>query len=339
MTEARASQAPAAADVRVYLFTYRRDHLLPRALNSLLAQTHTNWVCELHNDDPANPFPGQLVAQIADPRVNYVHHSRNLGPTKTFDLAFRPIAEPFVSLLEDDNWWEPELLARLLSAIRQQPRATVAWANAWLWRESNTGEWERLQPIWPVADGPALTLFDKAEPRQACRAIHSNTAMLLSVGDDTMFPSPEGMPFFAIEPIRERRYGRPLLLVREPLANFAITLESSRDETADQNMQVQALLAQTFLAGSNFSDAFHRQMWDAAGGSRGHTHRALIVAAILARRFMRVLKSARPADLALVAGWAIRHPVRFARLFTAGRTFPHVLAFLVRAAAGRHAQS
>lgn len=333
MAEARASQAAASADVRVYLFTYRRDHLLPRALNSLLSQTHTNWVCELHNDDPANPFPGQLAARIADPRVTYVPHSRNLGPTRTFDLAFRPIAEPFVSLLEDDNWWEPELLTRLLSAITQHPRANVVWANAWLWRESNTADWERLQPIWPVADQPALTVFDGPDPRQACRAIHSNTAMLLRVGEDTMFPSPEGMPFFAIEPIRERRYGRPLLLVREPLANFALTIESSRDETADQNMQVQVLLAQTFLTGSTFTAAFHRQMWDAAGGSRGHTQRALVVAAALAGRLARVLKNARLADLAVVAGWALRHPVRFSRLFTAGRRFPHVLKFLDRAQA------
>lgn len=305
--------------------------MLPRALNSLLAQTHTNWVCELHNDDPSNPFPGQLAAQIGDPRVTYVPHSRNLGPIRTFDLAFRPVAEPFVSLLEDDNWWEPELLARLVSAITQHPRVNVAWANAWLWSESQTGDWKQLQPIWPVAGEQDVTLFDGADPRQACRAIHSNTAMLLRVGDDTMFPSPEGMPFFAIEPIRERRYGRPLLLVREPLANFALTLESSRDETADQNMQVQVLLAQTFLAGSNFSDSFYRQMWDAAGGSRGHTQRALIVAAILAGRVTRVLRNARPADLAVVAGWALRHPRRFAGLFTAGRKFPHVLEFLDRA--------
>lgn len=222
------------------------------------------------------------------------------------------------------------MLARLLSAIGQHPRVNVAWANATLWRQSTTGDWEKLHPIWPVAGEPSLTLFDSADPRQACRALHSNTAMLLRVGDKTMFPSPEGMPFFAIEPIRERRYDGPLLLVREPLANFAITLETSRKETADQNMQmqVQVLLAQAFLAGSNFTDAFHRQMWNAAGGSRGHTHRALIVAAILAGRFARVLKSARPVDLALAAGWALRHPMRFAGLFTAGRKFPHVRAFL-----------
>ena len=53
----------ALADVRVYLFTYRRNHLLPRALRSLVAQTHTNWVCELHNDDPADPFPNGGLPQ------------------------------------------------------------------------------------------------------------------------------------------------------------------------------------------------------------------------------------------------------------------------------------
>ena len=31
--------------VRVYLGTYRRNNLLPRALNSLLNQTFSDWVC------------------------------------------------------------------------------------------------------------------------------------------------------------------------------------------------------------------------------------------------------------------------------------------------------
>ena len=95
-------------------------------------------MCELHNDDAANPFPGQLVAQMADPRITYVHHPKNLGPTRTFDLAFRPVREKFVSLLEDDNWWDPELLARLLSAIAPYPAVNVVWANAWLWREKTS---------------------------------------------------------------------------------------------------------------------------------------------------------------------------------------------------------
>src|ERR1700739_258820 len=40
------------AQVRVFVPTYRRPKLLPRALDSLLAQTFTEWECEVHNDDP-----------------------------------------------------------------------------------------------------------------------------------------------------------------------------------------------------------------------------------------------------------------------------------------------
>lgn len=90
--------------VRVYLLTYRRGHLLPRALTSLRAQTFVDWVCELHNDDPTDEFPSKLVAETADPRIHYVPHESNLGPNRTFNLVFQPCAETYVCLLEDDNW-------------------------------------------------------------------------------------------------------------------------------------------------------------------------------------------------------------------------------------------
>lgn len=329
------SAVPQPADVRVYLFTYRRNHLLPRALDSLLRQTHTNWVCELHNDDPADVYPGELVARINDPRITYVRHDRNLGPTETFNHAFRPVREPFVSLLEDDNWWEPAMLARLLTAIAPHPEIHLAWANSWLWRETATGGWEKAGTIWPVDPSEQSSIFPLPDPRQACRAIHSHGAMVLRVSDQTMFPCPGTMPIFAIEPIRERGYPGAYLLVREPLANFAITRESWRRETADENMQVLVLLAQTLLAGECYSDEFYRRVWIECRGAHGHRHRALLVAGALAGRLPRVLKGARFADLALVVGWALHHPRRLMRLFKARERFPEVFTFLDASARSR----
>lgn len=318
----------AVADVRVYVFTYRRNHLLPRALNSLIAQTHTNWICEVHNDDPLDPFPRALVAEIADPRVTYVPHERNLGPTENFNHAFRPVREPFVSLLEDDNWWEPRLLERLLAAIAPHPSVTLAWGNSHLWRETETGEWQREGTIWPVEGEDAVTIFDRPDPRQACRAVHSHGAMVLRVTPETMVPSPRSMPIVVIEPVRERAYPGKLLLVREPLANFAITRESWRSETADENMQLLVLLALTLMMHCPDTTAFFSRMWIECRGSRGHSQRGLIVAGALAGRLRRVLVSAPPRDLALVAAWALRHPRRFANLFAAPRRFAEVFEFL-----------
>jgi len=320
------------ADVRVYLFTYRRNHLLPRALKSLLAQTHTNWVCELHNDDPDDPFPARLVAEVNDPRITCVRHDRNLGPTATFNHLFQPVAEPFVSLLEDDNWWEPELLSRLLTAITGFPDINLAWANCHRWRETPSGEWEPAGTIWPFDPRAPITVVATPDPRQVCGALHSNGAMVLRVTDETMVPCPHEMPFFAIEPVRERLYSGGLLLIREPLGNFALTRETWRTETADENLQVLVLLAAAFLADSQFSSSFHEQMWEVCRGSRGHKHRALLVGGFLAGRLTRVVRNARPGDLPVVAGWVLRHPLRFARLFRARSRFPQLADFLQSAA-------
>jgi glycosyltransferase involved in cell wall biosynthesis len=317
----------AVADVRVYLLTYRRNHLLPRALNSLIAQTHTNWICEVHNDDPQDPFPRALVAETNDPRITYVPHERNLGPIENFDHVFRPVPERFVSLLEDDNWWEPRLLERLLSAIAPYPSINIAWANCHVWRETPTGEWQRDGTIWPAAGDP-VTILDTPHPRQACRGVHSNGAMVLRVTPETMVPSPRSLPFVAIEPVRERTYPGRLLLVREPLANYAITLATSRDETADANMQMTVLLALTLMRRCPDTAEFFSRMWAECSGDRGHHQRGLIVAGAMAGRLRRVLMSATLSELAVVAVWAISHPRRFANLFAAPKRFAEVFAFL-----------
>jgi glycosyltransferase involved in cell wall biosynthesis len=319
-------------EVRVYLLTYQRNHLLPRALNSLLAQTYTNWICEVHNDDPSDPFPERLVVETNDPRVSYRAHARNLGPIANFNHVFQPVAEKFVSLLEDDNWWEPRLLERLLAAITPFPSINIAWANAHIWRETAAGDWQREGTIWPVGDTP-VTIFETPSPCQACRMLHSQGAMILRVTPETMVPTPPATPLVAIEPVRERVYGSRLLLVREALSNFAITVKTARRETADENMQVMVLLASTVMKRCPDTAATFDQMWKECRGDRGHRHRALIVAAYRAGRLGRLLGSASAGELAVVAAWALRHPLRFANLFKAAGRFPDVLQFLEAAGA------
>jgi glycosyltransferase involved in cell wall biosynthesis len=118
------------AVVRVFLCTYRRPVLLERAVESLRRQTMTDWMCELHNDDPTDVAPAALVERLGDPRIRLVTHSQNYGATKTLNLPFSSsIEEPFVSLLEDDNWWEPGFLERMLGALNRRPDVTVGYAT------------------------------------------------------------------------------------------------------------------------------------------------------------------------------------------------------------------
>jgi hypothetical protein len=215
----------------------------------------------------------------------------------------------------------------MLAAMARHPHVHLGWVNMWLWEETPNGEWKKQGTIWPPGGGD-VELIDTPDPRQACAAIHSQGAMLLRVSPVTTVTVPESLPVFAIETARERVYPGPFLMLPEPLANFALTRQSWRAESADENMQVLVLLAQAFMAQSEFSPSFYRRMWDACRGSLGHKQRSVVVGAILAGRFMNVLRSARPGELLLIAAWACRHPCRFASLFRSRRRFPEVAAFL-----------
>src|SRR5690348_592267 len=134
--------------VKVYLFYYRRPQTIERALRSLLAQTMVDWVCEFHNDDPSDNSPRELLKEICDARICYVPHRRNLGAVASFNLAWKPIAEPFMSILEDDNWWEPDFLQEMIEVMDTQPEVSLAWANMKVWRERAGNEWAPEGTIW-----------------------------------------------------------------------------------------------------------------------------------------------------------------------------------------------
>jgi glycosyltransferase involved in cell wall biosynthesis len=158
---------------RVYLPTFRRPQLLQRAVDSLLQQTFQDWVCELHNDDPRDPYPAELIHRLGDERIIVVNHSENLGAVRTFNLFFRSIAEPFFSLLEDDNWWEPEFLQTMVSLMSVHSAVQISWANMLCWNEEANGSWSDTgRNIWDV-DWTEPRLMDWPDARQMQGALHS----------------------------------------------------------------------------------------------------------------------------------------------------------------------
>lgn len=212
---------------RIFLFTYKRNNLLPRAINSLLQQTMPDWVCELHNDDPGDPFPAAYVCGLNDSRFTIVDHEVNSGPVRSFNLAFAGCDEPYASMLEDDNWWEPDFLETMIGILAEQPQLNVAWANMQLWQEHPDNRWSNTQrTTWPVGEGTSL--FNWPAKQQAFSALHSTSALLYRGSYASAYQVPENVLLNAVELIRERAFEHPICLVQRPLANFAITLATNR---------------------------------------------------------------------------------------------------------------
>jgi glycosyltransferase involved in cell wall biosynthesis len=96
---------------------FNRIEWLPLTLNSLLAQTYTNWECILVNDfgeDVQN-----IVDRYNDPRIKYFQNLSNVGLAQTRNNAIdKSSGDYFISLDSDDQLY-PEAIEFRLGLIKK----------------------------------------------------------------------------------------------------------------------------------------------------------------------------------------------------------------------------
>lgn len=299
------------ARVRIFLCTYRRPQLLRRALASLLAQTFTDWVCELHNDAPDDDAPRLILGELApsDPRFSYHRHEQNWGAVATFNHAYAGGPEPFASLLEDDNWWEPAFLHSALAALDAHPDAALVWSNMRVWQEQPDFTWlDTGKTIWAQpANSTPLIRFEWPELLQAVDGVHSNGAMIFRPDKFSAASVPLSTPFAIIEPVRERSARGHLLLLTAPLANFAITRATARGDDRNLWLQSKLLMAASFFATVDVGDDLLARLWTSRRTARPRDTGLLFLTA-LALRSPRLLRGAHLRDaIAFILG-CLRHP-------------------------------
>ncbi|MBB6110916.1 Glycosyltransferase involved in cell wall bisynthesis [Mucilaginibacter lappiensis] len=251
---------------RIYLFTYKRNHLLPRAVESLINQTFQNWVCELHNDCPDDPFPAAYTESLNDPRFIMKNHTVNMGAVAGFNLAFAGCTEHYASILEDDNWWEPTFLEEMIALMENRPAVNISWSNMNLWQEKAGNEWQNTgNTIWPAS--AHTTTFSWPAQQQAISALHSTGAMLYRGKYAHHYIAPHETLLNAIELVRERAFEHPIILNHKPLANFAITINTNRSADPYPWIASQVMLLASYIEASGNDVAiikealsYHRQL-------------------------------------------------------------------------------
>ena len=116
IAERMAGVRPAQVLVSVIIPTWNRERVLGRAIESVLAQTHTNWE-SLVVDDGSTDGTRTLVARcLGDPRIRYLHQPhRNACAAR--NLALGQARGEIVAYLDSDNWWYPGNLTGVARAF------------------------------------------------------------------------------------------------------------------------------------------------------------------------------------------------------------------------------
>lgn len=106
--------------VTVLIPTYNRAQLLPRTLDSVLAQTFADFEV-LIVDDGSTDDTTAVVARCADKRVKYLRQQMNAGVGAARNRGLREARGEFVAFLDSDDEWMPENLARQVTQFRGLP--------------------------------------------------------------------------------------------------------------------------------------------------------------------------------------------------------------------------
>jgi glycosyltransferase involved in cell wall biosynthesis len=115
--------------VTVCIPTYDRTRWLARAIESVLAQTFTEFRLEIHDDATPGPGVREVVAQFDDPRIVLIEHERNAGIVGNFTRSLLAADSDYVLQLGDDDEARPELLETTVAALDRHSTAGMVHAR------------------------------------------------------------------------------------------------------------------------------------------------------------------------------------------------------------------
>jgi glycosyltransferase involved in cell wall biosynthesis len=92
------------------------------AVESILAQTFTDWRLVISENGPASAELAESLARyLDDERITLVATGEDLGPAANHTRLVQQGSRPYVALLHDDDYWAPEFLERRVAFLDRHP--------------------------------------------------------------------------------------------------------------------------------------------------------------------------------------------------------------------------
>lgn len=123
----------------VVLPTRNRAHLLPRAVNSVLAQGFSGFEL-LVVDDSSTDHTQSILRGYDDRRLRTIRNSQQLGAAASRNRAITASRAPWLAFLDDDDAYRPGFLESMRQLLSTAPETVgFAWCGVRRLRESEEG--------------------------------------------------------------------------------------------------------------------------------------------------------------------------------------------------------
>jgi len=301
-------------DISVVLATYDRQHSLPRAIASVLAQDDIRFEL-IVVDDASRDGTHDYLATLTDPRIRVITAERNGGPSAARNLGLKAARAGVVAFLDSDDTYRPDRLAAplaafaadaslvctLSSAIRHDRKGTRDARVPAVKLAAPAFEWALLCDLVPV-EATSITVR-----RDAARAV-SGFCERLRLTEDREFLvrlARHGGAQLIAEPLWEKFWGDDNLSNQwAKAASGLVAYARERPEIAGRYRKIGAYLATKVLIAD-----LRLGLWRAFRRDLGELRAAGLIVANLARlivdhravrRYRRAMSSAEA--LARLAG-------------------------------------
>lgn len=111
--------------VSIVIPYYNKKDTISRSVNSVLAQTYTNW--ELIIIDDCGEDKLDINTLPHDKRIRVLFNESNRGAAKTRQRGLENAEGEYVAFLDADDWWESEFLKVALVSLDYNPSVLMTY--------------------------------------------------------------------------------------------------------------------------------------------------------------------------------------------------------------------
>lgn len=127
--------------ISVCIPTYNRAHFLPFAIESVFAQTISDWELIICDDGSQDGTP-ELMERYADPRVRYVRHPRNVGKSNNMRSGYEVATGQYFIKFDDDDRLTPEFLEKTSQILDRNSAIDFVGTDHWIINSDNQRDLE-----------------------------------------------------------------------------------------------------------------------------------------------------------------------------------------------------
>jgi glycosyltransferase involved in cell wall biosynthesis len=117
-------------EVFVFIPTFNCERFICKTIESVLAQTYTNWEA-LVLDDCSTDRTFEIASQYSQPdgRIRVLKNDSNLGMVNNWNKGITFCKSNYFVKLDGDDTWAPEMLAKAIQILEDNPEVGLVFSS------------------------------------------------------------------------------------------------------------------------------------------------------------------------------------------------------------------